>query len=80
MHRAEPKVALAVLDFDLLAGDPLHANVPLPLQAAPTRECGHRPHPGVAAAGSGDLSGRAAQKTGRARFIRPDWIPCLSGK
>jgi RimJ/RimL family protein N-acetyltransferase len=27
--RAEPRVALAVLDFHLLAGDPLHANAPL---------------------------------------------------
>ena len=27
--QAEPQVALAVLDFHLLAGDPLHANVPL---------------------------------------------------
>src|SRR5262245_19976230 len=56
--QAEPQVALAVLDFHLLAGDPIHANVPLLFQAAPTRECGHRPHPGVAAAGSCDLSGR----------------------
>ena len=27
--RGEPQVALAVLDFHLLAGDPLHANAPL---------------------------------------------------
>src|SRR5499425_2560016 len=27
--REEPQVALAVLDFHLLAGDPLHANAPL---------------------------------------------------
>ena len=27
--RGEPQVALAILDFYLLAGDPLHANVPL---------------------------------------------------
>src|SRR5215468_10790190 len=27
--REEPSVALAVLDFHLLAGDPLHANAPL---------------------------------------------------
>jgi hypothetical protein len=27
--QAEPSVALAVLDFHLLAGDPLHANAPL---------------------------------------------------
>jgi hypothetical protein len=27
--QADPSVALAVLDFHLLAGDPLHANAPL---------------------------------------------------
>src|SRR6516164_6102952 len=27
--QGEPQVALAVLDFHLLAGDPLHANAPL---------------------------------------------------
>ena len=27
--RGEPQLALAVLDFHLLAGDPLHANAPL---------------------------------------------------
>ena len=30
--RGEPQVALAVLDFHLLAGDPLHANAPLLLR------------------------------------------------
>ena len=52
--REEPSVALAVLDFHLLAGDPLHANAPLLFRQLQPGNVVIAPTP----AGSCDLSGR----------------------
>ena len=40
-------MALAVLDFHFLTGDPMHPNALLLLRVAATRGCGHCLHPSV---------------------------------
>src|SRR5215470_8275000 len=54
----EPCVALAVLDFHFLAGDPLHANAPLLFKLLQLGNVVIAPTPAWAAPGSCNLSGR----------------------
>jgi hypothetical protein len=62
--RAEPRVARVVLDFHLLAGDPFRANASLLFKQLQTGMWSS-PQPGVAAAGSCDLSRRVDRISSR---------------